>query len=426
MSATLAYGYADPPLANTSVLLAGLGAGWVVDETEVRLSLRDPSYWLEQEADGSLYAGTGGLEGTEALENKRKPRLRGGTAAHPVREISPVLVDPVNGIYQVSDATGGIVNLYERGLGGSITFAGAVSDISAAAPQPGTYTVEQSGRGLFFRLGTFPPAGVITVDAWGAFPDATTPSTAAAVALQLLLQDLSVPSAYVDSASFSTLAASNPWTAGVWLGSDESIDGTELVGTLLRSSAARLIPRRDGRLAAIPFGPIPGGATPSATFTTAQIIDCAARQLPAPMSPPPFRIRVAWGKNYTVQTSSLAPSLNGDRIQELAEPWRVAASGNANVSLRWRRASDPPLVETALTNGTNAASLATGLASLWCVGAGRLFYDVTVPLQLALAREIGDVIQVQYPGPLAAGSLGRIVGEQIRFSDNVATLQVLI
>lgn len=426
MSYSQTYFYTDPPLANTSVVLNGIGAGWVVDETEVRLLLRDPTYWLERPVDGSLFLGTGALEGTAALAGKRKPRLRGGAVSNPVREISPLLVDPVRGIYQISDAPGGVVALYERGLGGSIVFGGSVADIVAATPAAGTYQIESSNRGLFLRLGTFPPAGVITVDAWGAFPDGAQHSSASAVALQILLQDLAVPATFVDSASFTSVASSRPWTAGVWIPADEAIDGVELIGMLLRSAGARLIPKRDGRLAAIPFGPIATGTTPSVSFTTDQIVDCVARPLAPPLAPPPYRIRVGWGKNYTVQTSDLAPSLSGARVQELAEPWRVSIAVNTAVSTAWRRPSDPLLVETALTNSTDAAALASNLAGLWCIPLGRRMYDITVPFDLALPRELGDIIYVQYPGPLAPGALGIIVGEQFRITDSSTTLQVLV
>jgi hypothetical protein len=176
-------GWRDPPWASTAVLLEGIGAGLQIDEAEHRLALRDPTYWLDRSVEGAAYPGTAGLGGSAALAGKRIPRLRGGTASHPVREIAPLLVDPIAGIYQVSDAPGGIVTLNERGLAGGITLHGSVADITAAAPPAGTYAVESSARGLFLRLGSFPPAGQITVDAWGAFPDGSTPGAAASVAL---------------------------------------------------------------------------------------------------------------------------------------------------------------------------------------------------------------------------------------------------
>jgi hypothetical protein len=51
---------------------------------------------------------------------------------------------------------------------------------------------------------------------------------------------------------------------------------------------------------------------------------------------------------------------------------------------------------------------------------------VAVPLPLALARDLGDVVSLTFPGPLASGAVGRIVGEQIRTIDDLVTFQVLI
>lgn len=418
-----AYITRDPALAETAELLGGIGAGWALDGQELRLALRDATYWLERPADGPSYLGTGGLEGPAALTGRRKPRLRGGSAAHPVREVSPVLVDPVLGIYQISDATGGVVALYERGLSGGITLNAVVADITAAAPPAARYNVESGARGLFIRLGTFPPAGTITVDAWGASPDGAAPSAVARVALEMLRQDFGVPPAYLDASSFLGLA-SDLVPGGVWI--DGDADAVSVVGLLLRSAAARLVPRRNGMLAAVGLIALGAGRLPVASYTTAQIIDCRPRDLPAPMSPPPFRMRVGWGRNYTTQTTGLAPTLTGDRVQALAEEWRIATAGAPEVLTAWRRPSDPPLVETALTSATAAQGLADALRDLWCIPAGRRLYDVTLPLAYALRHDIGEPIQVTYPGELAAGALGRIVGEQIRTADNAAILQVLI
>jgi len=417
--------WGDPPLASTVTILSGFGAGWVVDEAELRLDLRDPTYWIERPVDRATFAGTGGLEGTAALAGKRKPYLRGGSGSDPVREVSPVLVDPVAGIYQVSDQRGTIAALYERGLAGGIVLNAIVANITAAAPPAGTYNVESSARGLFIRLGTFPPAGVITVDAVGAFPDATAPSAAASVALEILRQDLGVPAVNLDNASFTALAAASPWPAGVYVGPEEPLDGRALVGLLLRSSAARLLPRRDGTLGATMLRAV-GAALSVVYWTPAEIVACTPRPLPAPMGPPPFRVRVGWGQNFTTQTSDLAPTLPGARRQILAETWRVATGANAAVTVAFRRPSDPALVETAITNATAAQALADALRDLWCVSPGRRLFDVALPSSIALARDIGQVVHITYPGPLSGGAVGRIVGEQIRTADDLVTLQVLI
>jgi hypothetical protein len=90
-----------------------------------------------------------------------------------------------------------------------------------------------------------------------------------------------------------------------------------------------------------------------------------------------------------------------------------------------RRRSEPPLVETALTSSDGATALSTLLRDLWAVPEGRRLYDLRLPLPLVLARDLRDVVSLTYPGPLATTLLGRIVGEQLRTADNIATLQVL-
>ena len=409
----------DPAWTETAEIFGGLGAGWALDDTELRLSMRDATYWLEQRADGATYAGTGGLEGTAEMAGRRKPRLRGGSAAAPVREIPAVLVNPTLGIYQISDAPGGIVALYERGLAGGITLSGVVADITIAAPPAGTYSVESGPRGLFIRLGTFPAAGQITVDAWGAFPDGAAPSAVARVALEMLRQDFAVPASYIDAASFLGIA-SDLVPGGVWLSDDA--DATAVIGLLLRSAAARLVPRRNGMLAAIGLRAFGAGRIPVASYTTAQIMDCRPRDLGAP----PFRIRVGHQRFAATQTSDLAPTLSGARRQELGSEWRIATASDAGVLAAWRRPTDPPLVETALTSATAAQALADMLRDLWCIAPGRRLYDVTLPLAFALRHDIGEPIEITYPGEMSAGAMGRIVGEQLRTADNAATLQVLV
>jgi hypothetical protein len=412
----------DPPFADLSLVFGGLGAAWSLDGSVLRLALRDATSWLERAADGPTYGGTGGLDGPAELAGTRKPRLRGGSGANPVREIPAVLVDPVLGIYQVSDASGGIAALYERGLDGGITFNANVPDITAAAPPAARYNVESSARGLFVRLGTFPPAGLITVDAWGNFPDGAVRTVAGRVALDLLIQDYAVPQRYIDVASFVGLAGDGV-PAGVWLADDEP--AVDVIGRVLRSSSARLITRRNGALAAIRLAAFGAGLLPVATYTAAEIIACIPRDLGPPMAPPPARIRVGHQRFHATQTSDLAPTLSGARRQALANEWRVATAGNTAVVSAWVRPSESALVETAITNAAAAQTLAEALRDLWCVPEGRRLYDVTLPLSYALRHDVGEPIRIVYPGELAAGALVRIVGEQLRTADNTVTLQVL-
>lgn len=417
----------DPPKGTLEILLAGVGAGWTLTDQEVTVVLRDPSYWLEQVIEGSTYGGTGGLDGNSTLKDTRKPLVRGGTNVAPVQEVAPILVDPTLGIYQVSDAYGTVEALYERGLAGGITFNANVADITLGSPPAATYDVESSGRGLFIRLGTFPPAGRITVDCTGKFPDNTAASTAGALTKKFLQQDMSLPTAYLDTASFDALDTAFAFPVGFHIPPGDQLDARLIVGTILRSSAARLVPTREGKLACIRFIPVDPVAVSVAKLNTANVISVEQVPLSAPLMPPPQHISVGWGRHYTVQTTGLAPTLSGIRLQELAQAWQVATnSGSGDVTLAWRRPSNPAIVETVLTSQAGGEELAALLAELWCIQEGRKVYNVTVPLSIGLEFDLGEVVSVRYPGALVDGKLGMVVGEQIRTEGDVAILQVLV
>jgi hypothetical protein len=422
--AVLAHGYAaDPAWAETMEIFAGLGAGLALEEAALRVELRDAGYWLERRGGGETYSGAGGLAGTDALKGKRKPRVRGGTSTAPVRNVTPVLVDPAALIYQYTDAAGTVVALYEGGLAGGITSAGNVSDLYGGSTPAGQYRTDNA-KGLF-QLGST-PARQITVDCTGAFPDAATPSTAALIALDVLLQDAAVPSLFVDTAAFGAVDAAAPWVAGFHLGLDQPLDAVEIVGRLLASIGARLVPLRNGRLSAVLLRAPAPGAIPAYAYDEGRIVACLPRRLSAPLDPPPFRFRVGFARNHTVQTSDIAPTVAAERRQVIAEPWQVASAASSDVLAGWRLPSDPDVLDTDLLAAADAQALADVLVALWCSVTPRRVYDVTVPLPQALRHGVGDLVRIAFPvAGLAGGALGLVVGEQLRGGDGTATFQVL-
>jgi hypothetical protein len=113
------------------------------------------------------YEGTTGLEGGADLKGVLKPLVIGSA-----RFVEPVLIDTVDSVFQIS-AYGpirGVSALYERGA----QFAAAVADfadydelVTADIPHGRWGTCLAEG---LIRLGA-PPAGVITVDVEGDYPD---------------------------------------------------------------------------------------------------------------------------------------------------------------------------------------------------------------------------------------------------------------
>src|SRR4029078_13056390 len=131
-----------------------------------------------------------------------------------------------------------------------------------------------------------------------------------------------------------------------------------------------------------------------ATYTTAQIVTCAPRDLGPPLAPPPYRVRVGVQRYFQTQTSDLAPTLSGTRRQNLAEQYRVRSAAGSGILTAWRRPSDPALVETSLTSTADGDSLAQELRALWSVASGRRLWDVTLPLPYALRHDIGEPVVI--------------------------------
>jgi hypothetical protein len=420
----LAHGYAaDPSYDDLVQVFGGFGTGMVLEDGILRVELRDAGYWLERPAGGDTYGGAGGLDGNATLKGKRKPRTRGGTSGDPVRNVPAVLVDPAALIYQYTDAAGTVVTLYERGLSGGITFSANTTDLYTGSTPAGQYRTDNS-KGLF-QLGSS-PVGQITVDCTGAFPDASTPTTAAAIAEEVLIQDAAIPSGSVDSAAFAAVDTARAWTAGFHLRLDEPLDGIDVAGRLLASIGARLVPLRTGEISAMLLAAPEPGTAAAYAYTEAQIVACTQRRLGPPLDPPPYRVRVGHQRNHTIQTSDVGSTVTDARRALIAEPWQVAAASSAAVLAAWRIPSDPALLDSDLLDAAEAEDLAEALRDLWCSATPRRVWDVTLPLPLALRHDIGDVLHLTYGVPgLATGALVLVVGEQIRAGDGVAIIQVL-
>lgn len=407
----------DPPLANLSLLFAGIATPWTLSDTQLAIPLRDAGYWIAQPLQSALYSGTGGLNGTADLTGKPIPKTRGGTAGKPVQNITPVLVDATNRIYQYSDAAGTVANLYEGG-DTNITFQANVADLYVGTTNAGQYRTCNT-LGLF-QLGS-KPVRPITCDVTGQFPSAGVVTTAVAIARYLLAEDMTLPAGNLDTASFTALDATYNYTAGVYF--RDVTTGAAAAAYVLGSLGAQLFPTRAGKLAAMALRAPTG--TPAATFTTAQGVSLIPNRLPQQLDPPPYRWRVGYGGNYTLQTTDLAPAITDARRAFLAADYRLAAWSSSAVLTQYRRPNDPERVAGCLLNLADAQAVADALGALW--GVRRRLYDLVLPVEIGRVREIGDIVTLRWPVEnLAAGSLGIVVGEQIRSGDAVSILQVLV
>jgi hypothetical protein len=420
----------DPAYAALTPLMTGVARPWTLAEGALSIPVRDASYLLERPLQETVYAGTGGLEGGADLKGRRKPRARGGNYVFPIRDVAPVWVDRAEGILQVSDAGGAVLAVAEAGDTGHLVGLGQVADLGAAwppaVPMGGRWRWMTQPDGLFLQLES-PTSAQITADVVGFFPSGAHASTAAEIARRLMIEDLSLPPAMLDQDSLFGLDAAYPWIAGDYWDGSGAVSGDAAVGLLLASLGCKLVPARSGRLRAWAMRALPIGTRPAATYTTAELVAVApsTRLAQEGLSPPPYRWRVGWGRNNTVQTGDLDPDVSGDRLDFVSNEYRHATWLDTGLLAAWRNPTDPDPVPTRLLQEADATALADALGAQW--GVAPRLYDCTLPLHLGLRHEIGDPLVIAYPlDDLDQGRIGQVVGEQTDLRSATSVLTVLI
>lgn len=406
--------WTSPALASLSTMFIGLAGAWTASEDGVTVPINDASYWLDRPAQATTYAGSGTYEGVAALATQRKPKMRGVTY-----NVTPVLIDPTNLIYQYNDGPGTIQALYERGAE-VITFESDTTDLYSGSTTSGKYRTDNS-RGMF-QLGAT-PQGQITVDATGQFPTAGSQTTLAAIARYLMTEDAAVPSSFVDTSVFTTMASSYPYAGGIYIAPDTNITTRQAVAAVLSSFGAKLVTGRDGKLKPVVISASSFTSAPAVALGTHNIISISAVALPSALSPPPYRIRVAYQTNYTVQTDVSASATAAHR-EFVARPERYAGAVSSAIQASYRRPNDLPPFGGLLSSQTDAQAVADAMLSVWA--APRRLFAVTVPLDVALNLDIGTIVQIVYPFDiLRFGAIGIIVQEQFRAGE-ATTIAVLV
>lgn len=420
--------FMDPPRASLQTLFVGVAQNWFCSDVSLSVPLRDATYYLERPIQTATYGGTGALDGGPDLAGTGKPRARGY-----VRNVTPVLVDSVNRIYQWSDGpVQQITALYEggtrnilpanAGTGPGGAPSNDVADLYSGSVASGYYRT-CGAKGLF-QLGV---AAVrqITLDGLGGVTANMGPlavnSSMRDLALGLILDDIGVPPAAVDIASFGRL----PTYGGGYYLSGSATDGATLLGEIAASVGAKVFPARDGRLSALVLRALPADAQPVATFDTSVAMSCVPVALGATLDPPPWRYQIGYAHAYTVQTADLNGSITAAQRQFIAQADRFAVRQSGAVLNAYRRPTDPPPIPTQLANAADAGAVAASLVALWSTR--RRLYNVTLPVSVGILRDIGDVVMLRWPmDDLRPGRLGQIVGEQFRGGDSTIVFQVLV
>lgn len=367
-------GTEDVPYGAWRTVFRGTARGWTFSEEAVHVELRDDSYRLGSPMQETLYAGSGGSEGGDALKDKRKPLLCGYAI-----NFAPPQVDAAELTYQLHDGAVDVVaSVRDRGV--PLSFGADRANYAAliaAAPAAGSYdTCLAEG---WIKLGSVPD-GTVTVTA------ATYRSTGAAplsTIVRGILEDRAGITRF-DTRAFNLLLAAYPGDHGTWLSENDNSTVADVVSLLLGGVLGYVAFRRDGSCTVGVLDSPEGDADHD--FSLGKVIELTRERLPSRMSPPPWRYRLLHDKNHTPQTD-----LAGAADQVWAQPGKVTAVEDADVRLDHLLAQDGPPVDSYMIGA--AAADAEAVRQHDILKEERPLRRTRLP-RTALTAEIGDLVQV--------------------------------
>lgn len=393
------------------IVFDGIASGVHVEKGVVRIYLRDGTYKLETPAQSKVYGGTGGLDGTEELRGKRAPRSFGYC-----RNVKPAFVSPTLKLFQVHDGSVQAISaVYSQGK--AVTFDQdypTAADLMVATVTPGRYAT-CIAAGLF-RV-NFILEGDITADVEGDNADGFV-STSADIVRRLLSSVIGVPGD-LDVFSFNTVNTLQPAPIGYYLDEASEAKIADVIADIMGKIGGYGGFQREGKFEVQLFR-APSGV-PSARYDRTDIIDIKREKLPDGISPPPYRYRIAWGRNYFVQTGAgVAGDVSDDRRAFLEQQYRLASSldaDSAQIISDYPQAQDPSVVEGYFRDEADAAAEAQRLLNLYGKSSFSL-YRITLK-QRPFVHRIGDLVMVTYPRwDLIDGRLLRVVSISERFETN--------
>lgn len=405
----------DPSYSTLVPVYKGMAASWYLTNGALEIPVRDASLWLEGALSVQYYAGSGGYGGHSGLSGTAKPQTRGGTASYPVRNVRPVLIDAVNRIYQWTDGAGTVVAVREAG---NLAFtAGAnVADLLVGSTTAGQYRTDNV-RGCF-QLG-LTAVGEITCDVTGEFPVAGVVTNWATITRYLLSETCAVPSANMDTGSFTTAAASYPYTAGVHFNPGDALSCVEAVDRILSSVGARLVPLRTGALSLIVLRALAAATVPVLSIGRHN----AGQPSPVTTDQVPYLIRLLHNRNHTVQTSGVSVSTTDANRAFIGSPGLYTQATSATAAAAYARPRVATVGGGALLIASEAQTVVDAMGARW--SARQRIYTIPVPVEVGLTVDLGSVVRLTWPmDDLASGRLALVVGDDFKSQDSTMRLRL--
>jgi hypothetical protein len=385
---TVKVGRRDASYDEAFTLARVTAKGWLVGTDNITIDLVDFSYKLEVPLQPNVFAGTGGIDGGADLAGKRRPLCFGSPL-----NVSAVSLVPSLLIYQVHDGSLlGIDNVYDQGL--AMTAAGDVATYALLAAASVTSGQFKTCKALgLFKLGTA-PAGQVTADVRGENAAGYIETTADIVRWALVNRTVLQDPADLDVASFAAVNTAQPAPIDYFVGPDDNLTVAAFIQNLMGGIGGWGGHKIDGTFEVRIFQAPAGNSL--ASFNRGHMLggDIKREPLPDAYSPPAYRWRVPYARNWTVQTSDIAGGVTATRRAFIAEQTRLAEASSVTIQTDHPFAQDRDPVQAWFRNQVDAAAEAVRLIDLFKTT--RAIYRMTLPRR-ALRRDIGDEITVTHP-----------------------------
>lgn len=382
----------------------GVAAQWTIagvsfEEGRATLLPRDRAEIFDRAIQQTLYEGTGDEEGHAGLTGAPKPMAFGR-----VFNASPVLLDQVNWTYQLHDGPiDAVVAVRDKG----VPLAFDADYPSFAALQAASISGSQYGTcraGGYLRLGAEPAGGVtcdLRGDATGGYVETCGGLIWRIVTTRLGARSLPDP-AGIDGRAFGRLDAEWPAPAGLYINGERTV--ADVLRAIEISFFGRLFFTRSGLLSVCR---IVRPEVTQSTITTDILGEPGVTRDAS--APPPWRVRVGWGRNWTVQArNDLAGAAEAEpgAIELFGNEYRFATASDTAVRNR-HRLSSPVDWPSVLAEEADAQALAAHILTF----SSRPWHRYRLPLRSSQLRHwIGDKVTLDVPGAdLPAGGLKAMV-----------------
>lgn len=389
---------------NWRTVLRGYVVGFRVDGEAVAFDIRDSGFRLDVPLSKNIYGGTGGADGTSDLKGKRKPVYFGH-----VNNVSATLIIPASLAYQINDGQIHAVSaVYIRGVAQVFSADHAtVTAMNAAGLSVGQYATCLAAGWIRIAVAGGSEVGQVTVD----FSGDKTGGVFVEKTGEIVRRILALATDYIDpgelaTGTFDALNSAQPSAIGYGVPAGNEETASLAIRKIMAAIGGWAGARRNGMFEVKRFD-APSGV-PTAIYDRVNL-DAVPALVPLPddLRPPPWRIRVAHSRNWTVQTTDLAGSITDARRAYLAEEVRYASAESEEVKTNFPPGKEM-IVEAYFSDEASALAEAERRLALWG-STPREMYQLKLS-QPMFVHEVGELISIEIDRfGLKDGKLLRIV-----------------